>query len=72
MLSSTVVAVFIALAYVIGSNGSDNTINSRFDTFSDRTNGLDDRTNGLGELPRPEPSTRATFGSKSILLFTHS
>ena len=49
MLSSTVVAVFIALAYVIGSNGSDNTINSRFDTFSDRTNGLDDRTNGLGE-----------------------
>ena len=63
MLSSTVVAVFIALAYVIGSNGSDNTINSRFDTFSGRTNGLDeqtsrlggrtngldDRTNGLGE-----------------------
>ena len=56
MLSSTVVAVFIALAYVIGSNGSDNTINSRFDTFSDRTNGLDEqtsqiggRTNGLGE-----------------------
>ena len=56
MLSSTVVAVFIALAYVIGSNGSDNTINSRFDTFSDRTNGLgeqtsqlSDRTNGLGE-----------------------
>ena len=56
MLSSTVVAVFLALAYVIGSNGSDNTINSRFDTFSDRTNGLDeqtsqlrDRTNGLGE-----------------------
>ena len=57
MLSSTVVAVFIALAYVIGSNGSDNTINSRFDTFSDRTtNGLGEqtsqfggRTNGLGE-----------------------
>ena len=56
MLSSTVVAVFIALAYVIGSNGSDNTINSRFDTFSGRTNGLGeqtsrlgDRTNGLGE-----------------------
>ena len=64
MLSSTVVAVFIALAYVIGSNGSDNTINSRFDTFfsgrtnglgeqtsrlSDRTNGLDDRTNGLSD-----------------------
>ena len=56
MLSSTVVAVFIALAYVIGSNGSDNTINSRFDTFSDRTNGLgeqtsqlSDRINGLGD-----------------------
>jgi len=56
MLSSTVVAVFIALAYVIGSNGSDNTINSRFDTFSGRTNGLGeqtsqlcDRTNGLDE-----------------------
>ena len=56
MLSSTVVAVFIALAYVIGSNGSDNTINSRFDTFSGRTNGLgeqtsqlSDRTNGLDE-----------------------
>ena len=56
MLSSTVVAVFIALAYVIGSNGSDNTINSRFDTFSGRTNGLGEqtsrlggRTNGLGE-----------------------
>ena len=56
MLSSTVVAVFIALAYVIGSNGSDNTINSRFDTFSDRTNGLGEqtsqlggRTNGLGD-----------------------
>lgn len=56
MLSSTVVAVFIALAYVIGSNGSDNTINSRFDTFSGRTNGLSeqtsqisDRINGLGE-----------------------
>ena len=49
MLSSTVVAVFIALAYVIGSNGSDNTINSRFDTFSDRTNGLSGRTNGLDE-----------------------
>ena len=56
MLSSTVVAVFIALAYVIGSNGSDNTINSRFDTFSGRTNGLGEqtsqlggRTNGLGD-----------------------
>ena len=49
MLSSTVVAVFIALAYVIGSNGSDNTINSRFDTFSGRTNGLSGRTNGLDE-----------------------
>ena len=56
MLSSTVVAVFLALAYVIGSNGPDNTINSRFDTFSGRTNGLgeqtsrlSDRTNGLGE-----------------------
>ena len=56
MLSSTVVAVFIALAYVIGSNGSDNTINSRFDTFGDRTNGLGEQTcqlsnriNGLGE-----------------------
>ena len=56
MLSSTVVAVFLALAYVIGSNGPDNTINSRFDMLGDRTNGLSeqtcqlsDRTNGLGE-----------------------
>lgn len=48
MLSSTVVAVFIALAYVIGSNGSDNTINSRFDTFSGRTNGLSEQTSQLG------------------------
>ena len=49
MLSSTVVAVFLALAYVIGSNGPDNTINSRFDMLGGRTNGLGDRTNGLGE-----------------------
>ncbi len=48
MLSSTVVAVFIALAYIIGSNGSDNTINSRFDTFSGRTNGLSEQTSQLG------------------------
>ena len=49
MLSSTVVAVFIALAYVIGSNGSDNTINSRFDTFSDRTNGLSEQTSQISD-----------------------
>ena len=73
MLSSTVVAVFIALAYVIGSNGSDNTINSRFDTFSDRTNGLGEQTSRLSDLtdehvlfqvtnqPDTEPAAKASM-----------
>lgn len=73
MLSSTVVAVFIALAYVIGSNGSDNTINSRFDTFGDRTNGLGEQTSRLSDLtdehvlfqvtyqPDTEPAAKASM-----------
>ncbi len=67
MLSSTIIAAFLAIARIAGSNGSDNAIDCSFDKLSDRTS----KQATLQVTTQPDAEFWQTARPASIHPFAH-
>ena len=65
MLSSTIFSVFMVLAIAVGSNGTDNNIDCRFDRLSDRTSSVGGQTGKFGDRPNLASDQTGRLGDQT-------